>query len=976
MSLGRRALIALWVGSGIYVSLGGLSVIRAETMDRIGVLAPVWVLIAVLALCGLAALLIRSHSWSLLWLPALLLPLPWLPLPVPAAFLLWLGPLASVIWAALAASAVTRAVLPLGPPLIDASGDANSGANSGPSRRRPWFQAIVALLAHPRRAPVLAASFAAVIYLLAGWQLSAFLPAGDEPHYLVIADSLRYDHDLQIENNHRERQYLEYFPGEMKPDYLRRGANGQIYSIHAPGLPTLLLPAYALFGYGGAVAWLALLSAAASGLGWRLCFDLTRRPSAAWFGWTVAALPAPVLFHASAIYPDGTGAILVLISAAALIHVERLTVPRALLHGAALACLPWLHTRFVLLAAALAVCVLARLASVTRVARIRAAGTGSGSAAAGAGAAPPGQTVRQETHFAWPAALPIAVAFLAVPAASAAAWFSFFYAVYGTPDPSAPYGINTQSALAHIAPGLTGLLVDQQFGLFSNAPIYLASVCGLGWMIFRKPRVLAAEEPSDALMPAPAFSSHRRFALEVACVSIPYVLAVAMYRMWWGGWSAPARFWVPILPLFALVAAMTFAAVRSLTARLSILLSLAASLWLSAIMVSVRQGRLAYNDRDGFALWADWANPSVDLASGLPSLFATPWRTALGRAAVFVMLGGVTFAALFALERVWRKRRASAARPLAMPLVIIPIGYALAVMAAVTVNWRLAGVSGLRPEVGQVALLRFAADPDRRQIGIEYGAAIPRLIGVPAVIERLRITTATRRLPRGRPLFFMPDVPAGKYQLLTQDDGVRDGRLDVFVGRGRTPIRSFDLASTQTATPEFSLPIESSSITVLADERARRHVRQVTLAPEFVSPLSPGLKAALAGASAVQTARYGRATVYATCNRVYLEPPGFWVQPRAGADLLIDRELAPGQPFSAITLLLRNGPRDNRVRLDVESWHREVALPAGGETLVEVPASRQGPTPLRVYAAEGFRPSALDPANGDHRRLGVWIEVR
>jgi hypothetical protein len=29
-----------------------------------------------------------------------------------------------------------------------------------------------------------------------------------------------------------------------------------------------------------------------------------------------------------------------------------------------------------------------------------------------------------------------------------------------------------------------------------------------------------------------------------------------------------------------------------------------------------------------------------------------------------------------------------------------------------------------------------------------------------------------------------------------------------------------------------------------------------------------------------------------------------------------------------------------------------------------------------VYAAEGFRPSALDPANGDHRRLGVWIELR
>jgi hypothetical protein len=122
MSLERRALMALWAGSGIYLSLGGLSVIRAETIGQIGVLAPAWVLIAVLALCGLAALLIRSHSWSLLLLPALLLPLP-------------------------------RA----GTPLIDAAG----GANSAPSPPTPGFQAIAALLAHPRRVPVLAAGVAA-----------------------------------------------------------------------------------------------------------------------------------------------------------------------------------------------------------------------------------------------------------------------------------------------------------------------------------------------------------------------------------------------------------------------------------------------------------------------------------------------------------------------------------------------------------------------------------------------------------------------------------------------------------------------------------------------------------------------------------------------------------------------------------------------------------------------------------------------
>jgi hypothetical protein len=791
---------------------------------------------------------------------------------------------------------------------------------------------------------MLAAALAAVIYLLAGWQLSAFLPAGDEPHYLVIADSLRYDGDLKIENNHRARQYLEYFPVEMKPDYLRRGVDGQIYSIHAPGLSALVLPAYALFGYGGAVAFLALLSAAASALAWRLCFELTRHAGAAWFGWAVAALPVPVLFHASSIYPDGAGAILVLTGAAALIHANRLTVPRAMLHGAALALLPWLHTRFVLIAAALAICVLARFATSDR------ARTSVGSVA----------TVAT-----------VAAAFLAVPAASAAAWFGFFYVVYGTPDPSAPYGTYTQSALAHIAPGMTGLLFDQQFGLISNAPVYLASVCGLGWMIFRNPRVWAAEAGSAA----PTAPSSRRFAIDVLCVIVPYTLAVAMYRMWWGGWSAPARFLTPVLPLLALVAAVTFAAARSLTAKASILLSLGASVWLSAIMLIARHGRLAYNDRDGFALWADWANPTVDLAAALPSLFATTWRMALIRAAVFLIAAGLTWAAFLAFERYWQTRWQKRRTASAMPVAIIAIGYAIAGMIAVTVNWRLAGVSGLRPEAGQVALLR-AIESGSRQLGIEYHSA-PRLVGVSKVMQTLRITTATRRVPRNRPLFFVPEVPAGRYHLLTNDDGVHEGRLDVFVGRSAMPIRSFELASTRNTPPEISLPIEAAPFTVLADDRALRHVRQLTLAPEPPSSTSPRVNAAIAGAAAVQTARYGQATVYATSDLVYLEPPGFWVQPRVRAELLIDRELTPGQPLTAaITLLLRNGPLENRVRLDVESWHREVTLPAGGETLVEVPASRRGATPLRVYAAEGIRPSALDPANGDHRRLGVWIEVR
>ena len=117
----------------------------------------------------------------------------------------------------------------------------------------------------PKRAPVLAAVAAAALYLAAAWAVSPQLPAGDEPHYLVITQSLLLDHDLKIENNHRRGDYHAYYGGDLRPDYLKRGTDDEIYSIHAPGLSVAVIPAFALFGYPGVIVFLALLSAAATG---------------------------------------------------------------------------------------------------------------------------------------------------------------------------------------------------------------------------------------------------------------------------------------------------------------------------------------------------------------------------------------------------------------------------------------------------------------------------------------------------------------------------------------------------------------------------------------------------------------------------------------------------------------------------------------------------------------------------------------
>ena len=54
---------------------------------------------------------------------------------------------------------------------------------------------------------------------------------GDEPHYLIITQSLLRDGDIRIENNHQRGDYRAYFAGELPPHSVRLGRNGQMYSI-------------------------------------------------------------------------------------------------------------------------------------------------------------------------------------------------------------------------------------------------------------------------------------------------------------------------------------------------------------------------------------------------------------------------------------------------------------------------------------------------------------------------------------------------------------------------------------------------------------------------------------------------------------------------------------------------------------------------------------------------------------------------
>ena len=118
---------------------------------------------------------------------------------------------------------------------------------------------------------------------------TVLFPAGDEPHYLVIAQSLWRDGDFKIENNHQRGDYREYFGRDLDPHYLTRGEDGEIYSIHPVGMPILLAPVYGRAATP-ACCWrfiaMAPPAAAWSGGGW----PLLNAPGAATFAWARGGL--------------------------------------------------------------------------------------------------------------------------------------------------------------------------------------------------------------------------------------------------------------------------------------------------------------------------------------------------------------------------------------------------------------------------------------------------------------------------------------------------------------------------------------------------------------------------------------------------------------------------------------------------------------------------------------------------------------
>jgi hypothetical protein len=891
------AAIAAWLSQST-LAVGGLDGARIGLLP----LSPVAISTAVLAGAAVVGLSRAGASLAPVWL-LIVVVLPWLPWPVPTAFLIWAGSIRWLIW-----TAVVLIML--------------ATTTSRPS----WRRVLHRLRALVSDRPSLAAGACAfVIFACAAWQVSPSVPGGDEPHYLVITQSLLLDGDLKIENNHRRGDYQAYYAGALAPHYIRRGANGEIYSIHAPGLSAVVLPAFAVGGYRAVVLLLLVIASCGSALAWHLAWLASGRVDAAWFGWAAVTLAATTIFHSFTVYPDGPGSVIALTGVWAFVRAEeerRTGESRLLpwlLHGAALALLPWLHSRFSLLAGCIGALVLLRLSATKN---------------------PAGK----------------AVAFLSVPAVSAVLWLNFFRAVYGVADPSAPYGSVREFSLGFIPGGLAGLLFDQRFGLVANAPALIVGLAGLLMM-----RTISRRAPSA---PDSGGLADRRLALELLFVMVPYLLTATSYAMWWAGWSAPARFANPAVLILAIPCAVAWSRMQNRGSRAVAAGFLAFSAFLSCVLVVTDGGRLAYNTRETTALWLGWASTLAPLADGIPVWF----RGQEGAFAIDIGVWAVSIALAW-----WCARALASTASLVdrgRLLTAIAAVHIVAAMVAVTLVWRIHSAGRLLAAPAALAVLRSLATEPR---ALAVQVMPPRTLAAGRLLEMLPLEPAVLSAAGGRgridpTVAVLPAIPAGRYRVrvILQDGGGSGGMMMFGIGQDQFALRS--VAVTWPAPPiEIAFPVDVRALIVRGDEDVRRAIRRVIVEPLDIVPA----RARLTNLVARRAVRYDDASVFFLDDRSFPEPEGFWIGGSRQSTFVVQ----PDAPRPSVDLHLRNAPIENRLTIASGQWQEVLTLAPGEERVVQIPlAPGQGAVLVSATTTAGFRPSASTPGSRDERFLGVWVK--
>jgi hypothetical protein len=293
--------------------------------------------------------------------------------------------------------------------------------------------------------------------------------SGDEPNYLMTADSLLHDRDINLADNYARQDWFHFYDRNEAPDivlspYTREGRKGRNfqYPINLPGISFLMLPWYALASLlkgrwltfvlkGSLSVWAALLGTQI----FLLVRQRFKREGLALGVWAIAAFSAPILFYANHLYPELPIALFSVYIFRKMTADEAPTKRQLLFMGLLLGTFFWFGVKYNFIF---------------------------------------GSLVLICCHALWfrhkmRGRVPL---FLALPALGAIVFYGAVYAMYGTVSPMAVYeGIQTPEHARALTQAILSIplsmrfdsffdyFLDQRDGLLLYAPVYAFALLGL-----------------------------------------------------------------------------------------------------------------------------------------------------------------------------------------------------------------------------------------------------------------------------------------------------------------------------------------------------------------------------------------------------------------------------------------------------------------------------------------------------------------
>jgi hypothetical protein len=576
---------------------------------------------------------------------------------------------------------------------------------------------------------------------------------------------------------------------------------------------------------------------------------------------------------------------------------------RLVARGATLAALPWLHTKFIIFLAVFAGAMLVALRRRPRA----------------------------------------AAAFATPVAASIVAWLGFFYAIYGTVDPQAPYGdYNRIFLLARNIPrGVLGLLFDQKFGLLTFAPVYVCAAGG-AWLMLRQREW---RWPAGVLLAAIAL----------------HVGSSARLYMWWAGSSAPARFLVPILPCLAAPIAVAAARWRSPAARAVLWTSLTVSVVIAIGSLLAPRRLLLFSDPRGKGRIPELLQGPAPLTSLLPTFAQEDWTGPLVQLLPWLTAAAIALAFLFIVQR-----RGSQLQPLAVATAGAVVFVAAASVMAVRI-----------PETERQEAVRRGAvdvmwryDPQRLR-ALDY-AALSR-VDQTAVLGLSRVgfdlesgaTGTSQRMMVG-PL----NLPAGSYQArIWFTEGLAPEGEVVVSSSDRAVFARVGNSVQNPLTVPFELPFAVRRLTVSASQSAARQAVKVEVTPRALVPVAEREETTIQAIESIP--EHPGAYVGYTNEHAYPEGGVFWTRGTGQASVRV----ATGGA-RRLVLTLFSGPSSAECTVILPGAPQIVKMTPGQTSTVSfVVPPNQRVVPLSVAASAFFRPSEADPASTDSRGLGCQVRI-